>query len=192
MYRKRISKQSKYRSIILAIVVFSTVLIASVIYAALHHSYRIVPTTSPNNTVFSKDTNIGNSGQKTTTSTTTATSVVSSKQAENSSTTDAKLKAPSGTFVSSHTLALKNKVIPSTELSVCNTTPGATCEINLVKGNDTRILSAQIADINGNVYWNWDVNSAGLSVGKWTINVVAKLAGSSLTTTDQLSLDVQP
>ena len=101
------------------------------------------------------------------------------------------LISPSGTFVSNHHPNLSGTPAPSTEQSVCNTTPGAYCYIEFTNGSQIKKLSSQMADSNGSVYWDWDVNSAGLSVGSWHITTVASLNGKTKSTSDSLDLVVQ-
>lgn len=104
--------------------------------------------------------------------------------------TSATLLAPTGSFVSNHRPSLSSNGSPSSEQSVCNTTPGATCEIQFTKGIETKKLSAQTADSNGSTYWNWDVNSAGITEGKWQITAYATLNGKTLSTVDAMALEV--
>ncbi|OVE78949.1 hypothetical protein BVY00_01455 [bacterium G20] len=99
------------------------------------------------------------------------------------------LIAPWGDFVSNHSPG-KNGT-PTSEVSTCNTTQGATCYIQFTKGSLSRTLESKTADGNGSVSWSWDVANAGLSSGKWQVAAVATLNGQSKTTTDQLPLEVQ-
>ncbi|HXY17881.1 MAG TPA: hypothetical protein VEH48_00480 [Candidatus Nitrosopolaris sp.] len=99
---------------------------------------------------------------------------------------------PSPPFVSNHKPGLNGT--PTTENSVCNTTPGASCYIEFTMGNKTIKLQAGTADTNGSVYWeNWDVNnpSYGFSSGSWTITAVATLNGQTQTATDSQNLVIQ-
>lgn len=102
------------------------------------------------------------------------------------------LLAPSGTLVSNHKPSLSGDPTPSGEQSVCNTTPGASCYIKFVQGDIVKKLDTRIADSTGSVIWSWDIKQAGFSQGRWTITAVATLNGLSKSTTDNLSLEVQP
>ncbi len=122
---------------------------------------------------------------------------ISEKSSEQSNDTSVsspvvELKTPSGSFVSNHRPSLSGSSAPSTEQSVCNTTPGASCEITFKKGGETKSLMPQPADSEGNVYWSWDVQQAGFSAGAWKVTAIAKLGDKIQTTVDQLEFEVQP
>ncbi len=102
------------------------------------------------------------------------------------------LYAPYGDFVSNHHPNLGGSPAPSQETSVCNTTPGAKCTIRFTKGSVTTSLPSQITDSKGTTYWNWDVKTAGLTAGNWTITAAATLNGQTKTTQDPLPLSVAP
>jgi hypothetical protein len=97
---------------------------------------------------------------------------------------------PTGPFVSNHG---SSSHPATTENSVCNTTPGASCYIEFTMGNTTIKLQAGTADSNGSVYWNgWNVNDQGFTSGSWTITAVATLNGQTATSpADQTPLIVQ-
>jgi hypothetical protein len=113
----------------------------------------------------------------------------SDKQSTGGSTTT--LTPPSGQFVSNHFPSLSDNDRKK-EVSVCNTTPGATCYIKFTKGGTTKQLSAQTADNNGTASWQWDVQTAGLSQGSWVITAVATLGNQSQSAQDAQNLEVQP
>ena len=98
--------------------------------------------------------------------------------------------APSGTFVSNHSPGQNGS--STSEQSVCNTTPGATCNIQFTKDGVTKKLEAQVADTNGVAYWTWDVKDAGFSAGSWKVSAVAMLNGQTKTADDVIPLEVQP
>ena len=100
-------------------------------------------------------------------------------------------EAPTGTFVSNHNPRLS---VPSSlqEQSACNTLAGAVCYIQFTKNGAVKSLDSKVADKNGAVIWNWDVKTAGLDQGEWTITATATLNGQSKTSTDGLKLIVQP
>lgn len=102
------------------------------------------------------------------------------------------LQAPFGAFVSNHSPNLSGSPAPSTEQSVCNTTPGASCTMYFT--NDSGIvktLPSQTSDGNGNVTWLWDVKTAGFTAGNWQIKATATLNGVDKSSIDHLPLKVQ-
>lgn len=95
---------------------------------------------------------------------------------------------PYGSFVSNHAPGQNGS--PTTEYSVCSTTPGATCYIKFSLGDISRQLSTQKVDDSGSTTWQWDIDGAGLSKGSWQITAVATLNGQSKSTTDHIPLKV--
>jgi cytoskeletal protein RodZ len=110
-----------------------------------------------------------------------------------SATNNAPLIEPYGNFVSNHAPGKNGS--PSTETSVCLTTPGAKCYIAFTSADNPAVvktLAAGTADGNGAVYWNnWDVKAAGFTNGVWHIKAVATLNGQTKTTTDAINFEVQ-
>lgn len=97
--------------------------------------------------------------------------------------------APTGNFVSNHTPGQNGS--PTEEASVCNTTPGASCQIIFTKDGITKSLSAQITDRGGATYWNnWTPKGIGLSVGEWKIEAIASLNGKTQSAVDAKKLVV--
>jgi hypothetical protein len=102
------------------------------------------------------------------------------------------LIAPTGTFVSNHFPGQNGS--STTEASVCNTSPGATCYIKFtnVATGDTTQLAAQVTDARGTTSWYWDVSQdAHLSAGQWKVMAVATLGSQTKTATDTLNLTVK-
>ena len=95
---------------------------------------------------------------------------------------------PFGDFVSNHH---PGGGAPTSEASTCNTSPGAVCYIKFTKGSEAKQLNPQTTNGSGAAIWYWDVNSAGLSAGSWTITAVGQLNGQTRTATDSMALDVQ-
>ena len=95
---------------------------------------------------------------------------------------------PWGGFVSNHH---PGNGTPTTETSVCNTTPGASCYIKFTNDGQTRTLDTKVADANGSVVWNWDVSNAGFSSGSWQVSAVATLNGQTASATDTQALVIQ-
>jgi len=103
-----------------------------------------------------------------------------------------KLLAPSGTFVSNHKPNLSGSPAPTTEQSVCNTTPGAACYIEFRQNDEVKQLKAQATDSKGTAYWSWDINKAGFTPGTWKITAVSTLNGQTKTTSDPIAFEVAP
>lgn len=104
-------------------------------------------------------------------------------------TTSSTLIAPFGTFISNHKPGQNGS--PTSEQSVCNTTPGATCDIQFVNGSVSKSLGAQVANSNGTAYWSWDINGGTLAPGSWRVTAVVKLNGQTKTTSDPTLLEVR-
>lgn len=96
------------------------------------------------------------------------------------------LIAPWGNFVSNHSPGQGGS--PTTETSVCNTTPGASCYIKFTNGDKTRTLDTKTTDANGSTAWSWNISDAGFSSGSWQITAIATLNGQAKLSTDQQSL----
>jgi hypothetical protein len=129
-------------------------------------------------------------GSNSSTTGSNSTSYLSTKQ--NGASANVSLLTPSGTLVSNHRPSLSGTSSPSSEQSVCNTTPGAVCYIEFTKDNEVKKLPAQTTDPTGATFWSWDVKQAGLSVGSWKITAIVTLNGQSKSFTDSLSLEIQP
>lgn len=99
------------------------------------------------------------------------------------------LLAPYGSFVSNHKPGQNGSNM--VELSQCTTSAGATCYIKFAQVGTAKTLPVKTADSNGFISWEWNVNDAGLTSGKWTIEAVAQLGDQTKSTTDQLSLEIQ-
>jgi hypothetical protein len=93
--------------------------------------------------------------------------------------------APTGDFVSAHTVSSSAPVS-----SVCNSTPGASCTITFANGSTTKSLTAQTVGSNGSTSWNWTAGSL-LGSGTWTVTAVATLNGKTSSATDATNLTVQ-
>jgi hypothetical protein len=78
------------------------------------------------------------------------------------------------------------------ETSVCSSTPGAVCTISFTNGSTTKSLEARTTDVQGNAYWDWDVDDLGLTVGTWKITTTVTLNGRTQTATDPTKLEVSP
>lgn len=110
----------------------------------------------------------------------------------NTSTSNQTLVAPSGDFVSDHHPNLSGSPAPNSMTSVCNTTPGATCQITFTMGNTVKSLPTQTTDSGGTTYWNWTLQQIGLTQGTWTIKATSSLNSNSLSASDVMNLVVSP
>jgi cytoskeletal protein RodZ len=103
--------------------------------------------------------------------------------------TDATLLAPTASnFVSAHHVNMSTPIA-----SVCNTTPGVTCQIIFTNSSNGSIkkLSAQTTDRGGSAYWNnWTPASIGLTPGMWQIQAMATLGGQTKSANDATPLEV--
>ncbi len=106
------------------------------------------------------------------------------------SSADTTLLVPSGDFVSNHSPNLSNSPAPNEISSVCTTTPGATCTITFTKDGVTKSLPQQTTDRGGSTYWDWKLQTVGLTVGTWQINAVATLNGQTKSAADAINLNV--
>lgn len=102
----------------------------------------------------------------------------------------AKPITPTGNFVSNHNPNLSGSPTPNTEESVCNTTPGAKCEIIFTKDGITKSLPAQTTDNGGAAYWNWKLQDVGLTEGSWKVTAKATLGSQMVTADDAVPLVV--
>ncbi|HSW98361.1 MAG TPA: hypothetical protein VLF71_00835 [Candidatus Saccharimonadales bacterium] len=104
----------------------------------------------------------------------------------------ATLTAPQGNFVSNHHPNLGGTPAPNSEQSVCNTTPGAICEIIFTKDGVTKSLQPQTADSGGAAYWSWKLQDVGLTAGSWHVSAQSTLGSQNKTADDAITLEVAP
>jgi hypothetical protein len=99
--------------------------------------------------------------------------------------------APTGDFVSAHG-DTAHPIVPGTALSsVCNTIPGASCQIVFTQDGTTHTLDAETTDRGGAAYWNsWTPQSIGLTSGSWQVKAVATANGQTASAADALKLVV--
>ena len=105
---------------------------------------------------------------------------------------DHTLIAPFGNFVSNHFPGENGS--PTTESSVCNTSPGATCYIKFtnVDSRETTQLPSKVVDSHGSATWYWDIdNDAHLTSGQWQITATATLGSQVKSTSDNLNLSIK-
>jgi len=100
------------------------------------------------------------------------------------------LITPSGDFVSNHHPNLSGSPAPNALSSVCNSTPGASCQITFTMDGVVKSLPARTADSDGSVFWDWKLQDIGLTVGSWNIQAIASLNGQTKTASDSLDLVV--
>jgi hypothetical protein len=102
----------------------------------------------------------------------------------------ASLVAPAGNFVSNHHPNLGGSPAPNTMTSVCNTSPGASCQISFTQDGTTKSLPAQVTDAGGATFWDWKLQDVGLGAGEWKITATSKVGDKSLSATDPMPLVV--
>lgn len=171
----------------------AVLLIGGTVYAIYSKNKKTVSTIPSTTSSQDDSSSAGDSGNSASNSSNSSagssqTETGSDKQSQPSPTST--LLKPFGQFVSNHYPTLSGQM--AEQQSVCNTTPGATCYIKFTKGGDTRQLEAKTADSNGTVSWKWNVGTASLSQGSWTITAVAALNGQTQTAQDAQNLEVQP
>lgn len=93
---------------------------------------------------------------------------------------------PYGDFVSTHSPSSADTIV-----SVCNTTPRASCYIEFTNNGVTKKLSTVTTDGSGGANWTWKLSDAGLTKGDWKITAVSSLNGKIASTSDPLALKVQ-
>ena len=189
MHKLRNSKP--FRRILTVLVV---VLIAAGLAGIWHvrnvHKAQHVSGTIPTSKKSKGSTSSSTKSQKTTSSATSPTVAANTDKSANPSTSLTVLETPFGSFVSNHMPGQNGS--PTTEQSVCNTTPGASCDIQFTNGNAVnKSLGATTADSNGTAYWSWNINGGTLAPGSWHITAVVKLNGQTKTATDPTPLEVQ-
>jgi hypothetical protein len=83
------------------------------------------------------------------------------------------LAAPTGSLLSSASCSGT-----CTEESICDTVPGATCELKATKDGQTLTVGpGKVADGNGTALWDWSTSQ--LTKGNWSVYAVASLNGST-------------
>ena len=102
----------------------------------------------------------------------------------------ASLVAPTGNFVSDHHPNLSGSPAPNSMTSVCNTSPGASCQISFTNGGTTKSLPTQVTDGGGATYWYWKLQDIGLTSGSWKISATSSMGSDSLSSTDPAALVV--
>jgi len=181
------SKRFTHRTVLIStVLVISLLLLGAILLIRHQHKFAQQTIQSSSSKSGSASAPASNGS---TSSSPPASSPEPSKESSNGG-SSAILLAPYGNFVSNHNLGNGR---PTTEQSVCNTTPGASCYIKFTKSDGSvKTLAAQTTDNNGTTIWNWDVKDAGFSAGSWQITAVASLNGDVKTTTDPTPLEIQP
>jgi len=192
MTNRKNTTKNKKRLIILSAALVILVVALSIILYKYHYASTVKPITASqttkgesNGTSASAQNNETTSGNVPSSNSTTQPSSINNS-ATSTTTSSVKLITPNGDFVSAHDVSLNDPIT-----SVCNTTPGASCQINFTNGDITKSLQSQIADSGGAVYWNrWTAQSIGITAGTWTIQAVSKLNTQTETANDATLLEV--
>ena len=171
-------------------IVGGIVILALIISGAVwgfHQNNKTTIATKPTNAVTAgQDTK----GEPVTSQATSGGSGTNNKTGGDTSSANTTLIAPQGDFVSNHHPNLGGSPAPNTEQSVCNTTPGATCQIIFTKDGITQTLPSQTADSGGAAYWSWKLQDLNLTEGTWKVSAKATLGSQTKTADDALQLEV--
>jgi cytoskeletal protein RodZ len=187
MHKKSPSKSNRRNLIIGTLVAAALIVAIGVSIKQIFGSTSTIPSTTSSKP---KQTSQAQGTSEKQNNSTSSSSDNTPSEKSSSATTNITLLTPTGSFVSNHRPSLSSTGSPSSEQSVCNTTPGATCEIRFTKGNDIKKLPTQSTDTNGSTYWNWDVKSAGFTTGTWSITAYATLNGKTLSAPDAIGMEV--
>lgn len=183
-------KKKNYRKIILVSTLLVLIAGGAVVYWYYGRQPQQPTTASPYTKGESSSDNTANSGDGSNSSALTPGSTQpGDDKSDRGDSVDAILTSPTGEFVSNHRPG--NNGSPLSEVSVCNTTPGATCQIVFTKGSTVKTLSSELVDRGGAAYWNnWTPSSVGLTKGQWQVTAVATLNGQTKRATDTTPLEV--
>lgn len=186
----------KHKRLTLSLALLALIIAASVVYLVhlngVHksqHQSGTIPTSKK-----SSNTNSGTTADQNTPTTTnnsnTSSTSTDTKLPNVSAEPSTELVTPFGTFVSNHKPGQNGS--PTSEQSVCNTTPGAQCDIQFKSADGVvKTLGTETVSNSGTAYWSWDVKGATLAPGKWQITAVATLNGQTKTSNDPILLEVQ-
>jgi cytoskeletal protein RodZ len=188
---RRIHKKSRSRFSKKALITLIVLVLVSAALFALHakniHQAQSRNGSIPTSTVTPSSSNTSNNPSTTDGS---ASSTPLSNKLPQPSTASTDLKTPFGTFVSNHKPGQNGS--PTSEQSVCNTTAGASCDIQFKNSSGVvKTLGSEKADANGSAYWSWDVKGATLAPGEWHVTAIATLNGQTKTSNDPTPLEVQ-
>jgi hypothetical protein len=182
MVKTKSSKHSKLPYVLGAVIVL--VIIGSVYAYHTHHKAKPIATVNQ----YTK----GEGSQPSSTSSTSNSSSQTTSSSNDSKTggSSASLVAPTGNFVSDHHPNLSGSPAPNSMTSVCNTSPGASCQISFTDGSTTKSLPTQVTDAGGATYWYWKLQDVGLTAGNWKVSATSSMGDSSLSATDPMTLVV--
>ncbi len=182
----------KHKKIILSVVIVALIVAASLAWINYGHTTSKNQALTATNTAGVTGTKVSTNQPTTTSGSSNTTPTTSSQPTTTNPSVVGDLLAPTGSFVSNHHPNLSGSPAPNQEQSVCITTPGAACNIEFAMNGVTKSLGSKLADSGGNVYWTWTLQSVGLTQGNWQITAKASANSQTKSTTDSLSLDVQP
>ncbi|NDC22199.1 hypothetical protein EBZ57_02400 [bacterium] len=107
----------------------------------------------------------------------------------NATSSSSELTKPYGTLVSNHKPGQNGSDLNMQ--SQCITTPGAKCYIKFTRADVEKTLPERTTDNNGSVFWQWKIKEAGLTTGNWQVTAVANNGNKTLSTTDQIELEIK-
>lgn len=176
------------KKVLVAVLVLILIAGGAVLYARVHsHKKTVAIKTTKQGTV---KTVTQPSGVKVTTTTNSSSNKGDGTTAAPAA--DTPPVTPYGTFVSNHRPNLSGSPAPNQENSVCQTTPGVTCEIRFTKDGETKTLGPSKVGSDGFVSWDWKLQDIGLTQGTWQIQAVARNGTKTATATDPAALEVGP
>jgi cytoskeletal protein RodZ len=193
--RQKPSKQPRIRKWVIVVIAAALILIIIGATWALRHHSKGTITDKPTSTTTAGQNTKGEpaAGSSNNTGSGNTSSSGGDKNSSGSSTSPpatATLTAPQGNFVSNHHPNLDGSPAPNTEQSVCNTTPGASCQISFTKDGVTKTLPAQTTDSGGAAYWRWKLQDIGLTEGTWKVSAKATLGSQTQTADDVIPFEV--
>lgn len=195
---KRLLKTHR-RILLTALLVGAIAVVLGFIYWPSQKKVSIIPSSSPSssssnkgaaaNSTQSPNSNApSSSGQSAEGSSPGASNNAKASGSPASSSSSSSLITPWGDFISSQNASTSSS--GTTEVSVCNTSPGATCYIQFTNGNSIYKLAVETANSNGAASWTWNVKNSGLSPGQWQISAVASFNNLTKTGTTTEILNV--
>jgi len=170
------AKAKKNKKKIIILVVTIAVLALGLIGTALHLKYK----KNSNTDTTTKSQNPNNNSKSTyPTSGNSSNNPGSSNSSSNSSVGPS---TPTGQLLNKHSISLSSTAIESNPdmNSICQTTPGATCDLKLTApDNSIKYVGSKSVDASGAASFYWNAKNIGLTSGRWKIEAIATLNNKS-------------
>ena len=116
------------------------------------------------------------------------TTAKNSKSSPSQANDNLSVSKPGGNFVNNHHPKIGKSSSQNQMTSVCNTTPGANCNIVFTLGSTAKSLGPKVTDAQGFAYWSWNLQYLGLSEGTWEIKATASESSNVMTSVDSMGL----